>query len=278
MRPFAVILAIIGPALAAAAEPISAGAADPLPDQPDVTYIELLRQIAPDLHPAADGAFQGTLAGTLPYVSGGDPSAEAGYPITVDRVATLRFRAEGRDRLLVLVDLGEADRAESFTALALIEAGPEPRVLDFVDVSWDRFTDFPASPLLDLSADDQAVLIHNSHSNSNQSYDSTQILFVHGGKIRLAGSVSAFSDWSCSFRHLQTASFEVVADPGARYAAIRASVLDELSATGFDCEEQSPSPFSRTVSAAFRWDGAGGAFVADSDALDKLAREDGDRY
>jgi hypothetical protein len=281
MRFFAALVlsaVLSGPASAEGI--VSAGLEETLPGHADVTYLELLRQLAPDLALAADGTADGHLAKALRYASGGEPSAEAGEPVVIDRVTALPVRAEGKDRLLLMVDLGDGgDRAESFAMLALVDNGPSPKIADAADVSSDLFTSFFDPPLLALSPDDQAVLISNRHSNSNQSYDSTLMLFVRDGRITAIGDVFAFGDWWCGFRHLQTPSFEIVPEPGQPYASIRASVRDAGIFDGDACEgEERPEPFERTVSATWRWDAEEERFIADSDALEKLAEEDEDRF
>ncbi len=286
MKAFFGALCLVGSALlgtANAAEPASAGLSDAAPGHAG-TYFDLVKQIAPDLAPVGDGSAAGHLAAELRF-SDGEWSADAGEPVTIDRVTALALRAEGEQRLMLLVDLGDGgDRAESFTALALYDDAPTPKLLDVVDASYDQFTVFGDPPLLDLSPDDQAILVRNTHSNSNQSYDSTVLLFVRDGRLSEIDSVLAFSDWNCDLEHRQETSFEVVPDPGKPYAAIRASVVDEVIARDpteegmCGDEEKHPAPYQRAVSATYRWDAGAEKFVPNSDALDKLAGDDTNRF
>jgi hypothetical protein len=271
-------------AKASAAEIVSAGLSDAVPGHPGLAYLDLVRQIAPDLAPAKDGSAAGHLAAELHFADG-EWSADAGEPVTIDHVTALALRAEGKEQLALLVDLGDGgDRAESFTALALYDDAPTPKLLDIADASYDQFTIFGDPPLLDLSADDQAILVRNTRSNSNQDSEVTEFLFIRNDRIAAIGDVLAFSDWNCKFKHRQTSSFDTVPDPGKPYAGVRASVLDEVVAQDENYEgmcgdnEKHPTLHARTVSATWRWDAGAEKFVADSDALEELAKDDTDRF
>lgn len=265
----------------APAEILYADILDAMPGRPDVTYLDVFRSLAPDLAVTAGGAAAGYLAASLRHASDddGEPSAEAGTPIVVGGVAVLPVRAEGTERLLLLADLGDpSDRAESFTILALVDGeGATVTLLDVADVSKDMFTEYFDPPLLDLSPDDQAILVRNSHSNSNQAYESVEMLFVKDDRLVEIGSVSVFSDWWCGFERRQTVSFEPVPGQGRRYASIRAKVLYEGRAVESDCGEN-PDPFTQTIGAVFNWDETTGGFAPDSDAFDVLAEENERRF
>jgi len=267
-------------ARAHAEEAVRAELSDEVPGHPGVVYLDLVRQVAPDI--AAAGA--GHLGAELRYLDDENSSAEAGDEVGIDGVVPLEMRAGGAARLVLLVDLGDGgDRAESFSALALFDDSPSPKLLDVADVSYDQYTFFDEPPLLDLSGDDQAIVVRNAHSNSNEDYEVAEILFVRGDRLSVVGTVTLFSDWNCDFEHGQELSLAIVPDPGKPYAGVRADVRDEVrareEAEGM-CgdEEKKPEPKKRVVSATWRWDAAQQKFVADSDALEVLAREDKDRF
>jgi hypothetical protein len=276
----ALIVAFAMPAPAQAIHGGSSWVTDAVIGHPDTIYLDLLKQIAPDLAPTGNDTFHGTLARPLRHIMGGEPSAMTGDPVVIDSATALPLRAGGEERLLVMAELGELyGGAPGFTMLALFDDAPTPHLLDAADVSIDRFTIFSSPPLLDLSPGDQAILVGNGHYNSNQTYGSTLMLFVSDGRLTMIGEVSDFSDRSCAFEHLQKPSFEVVPEPRQPYASIRASVLDQIIPHDRDCgDEEQPAPFERTISAIFRWDAGEKRFVADSDALEKLATENEARY
>ena len=281
MRFFAAL--VLALALPASAQAIYAGQSwvtDPVIGHPDITYLDLLRQIAPDLAPVGNDTFRGTLAEPLRQILGGDPSAAAGERVAVDSATALPLRAEGKERLLVMAELGEGERrATSVTVLALFDDSPRPHLLDAADVSDARHTMFFSPPLLDLSRDDQAILVSNGDDRYGPFLESTLLLFVRGDRLTMIGNVSDLSKGSCSFEHLQKPAFEVVPDAGQPYAAIRASVYEQIIVHDADCgSEKPPAPFERTLSATFRWSAEEKRFIADSDALEKLAAENAERF
>jgi hypothetical protein len=254
-----------------------------VPGSADLTYADLLKQVVPDLA-LANGEAAGTQVRPLRHIVegfGGDPPAS----IAIRTVDSLVLEAEGRRRLLVLAHLGASeDRVEETVVLALFDQGPSPKLLDAVDVGMDRFTSLGQPPLLRIGPKDEAVVTTSSHHNSSQSYRTTALLAVQGGRFKLIDTFSTLGDRVCKGRdeliNSQTLSFAAEPSKGERYDAIRATVIEGETVKAGACggKEGRARASSRRWSASYRWSEAGQAFVRSSDALKNLEARNEKRF
>ena len=259
-----------------------------VPGTADLTYLDLLKQVVPDLA-LADGEATGTEVRPLRHIAqgfGGEPPKN----VAIRTVDSLALEAEGRKHLLILANLGASeDRVEETVILALFDQGPSPRLLDVVDIGMDRFTSLGRPPLLRIGPRDQAVVTTSSHHNSQQSYRSTVLLAVQGGRFKLIDTFSTFGDRLCRGRdeliNSQSLSFAAKPSKGGRYHAIRATVVEEETVKAGACggtegggRTSSRRTSSRRLSASYRWSEAEQAFVRSSDALKNLEARNEKRF
>lgn len=247
-----------------------------VPALQDVTYLDLVRQLVPDI--ASNGtAYEGHRLIDMPNIAG--PSdARPPDTISLADVAALNVASDGKERQLLLIDLGrQADSAEGFAVLALYDLAGIPKLLDAANVAYDRDTSFHGPGRLSLGDGKDAVMTMSSHFNSNQAYVTTVLILVRNDRLELIDSIFTFDEQFCSFTRTQEPSFRSVDRGGKTYSGIEAAVVETTTLTGRDCEdEETPPPGKRAISTTYRWGGDG--FVPDSDALDKLEAENRTRF
>ncbi len=264
----------LGIAAASAADVAFPAPGDAVPGTSGVTYLDLLREIVPDLEPA-DAVYRGTTVVPLRHIAGPDRQAEPPLEPTVADFSVLPL--EG-GRILLLVDLGMAlDSAEGYAVLALFDPAATPRLVDAADVAFDRITWFMEPVRLDLGAGRQAVLTTSMHSNSSQAYVSDAIILIDADRLSLVDSVFTFSDKTCAFERAQEA--RIATSGTAEPADIVVTVTERTVPTGADCGgEAVPEPPGRTIRATYSWNAAESRYVVDGDALRRLASENAERF
>jgi hypothetical protein len=280
LRRLVVVFAAL--ALASAARAQNAATADPgdaVPGAHAVTYLDLLRQIVPDIA-ATDNGYEGHKTIELRHIGGDEMASEAPDPIDVSTVEVLPVQADGKDRLLLLVDLGQAeDSAQSSTVLALFSQGDNPKLLDVADVGYDRFTGFGEPAKLALGEGKTVVVTQSSHFNSNQNYEATPLILLRNDRLQLVDVVWTFDDHSCSYERDEVPTFRAGDRDARAYSDIVVTVTETTTLSNEDCgDEQPPKPGTRNFTVTYRWDEAASKFVPDSDALEKLAKENEERF
>jgi hypothetical protein len=248
-------------------------AADAVPGHPGVTYLDLLRQVIPDLAVnAADKQVEGHLA-ALRHIQGKHAGGDPPDPVVVSLLEMRRIKAGGRPRLVVLADLGQSeDSASSTTLMALYDDARKPKLLDAVDVGVDKDTSFNDDPSqIALGPGDDALVTYSEHFNSNQGYRSRLVIFVRNDRLRLIDDFFVLVDSYCGYRREETPVFTT--KPGTPYATLEVTVTEALKHVDEDCGDQAvPAPYVHRYHAAYRWDATKGAFVGHGDLgkLDKL--------
>jgi len=272
-----VALALIG---AARAQDVNlVDAADPVPGARDRTYLDLVRQFVTDIAATDDGYVGHKVIGVR-HVNGDEISGAAPDTVAISAISALPVQSDGKDRLLLLVDFGQTeDSAESFTVLALFSLSDEPELLDEADVGYDRFTGFYEPAKLSLGEGKNAVITRSSHFNSGQNYEATPLILVRNDHLQLVDTVFTFDDRSCSYARDQVVTFGIGDRDARTYPDIVATVTETTRSSGADCgDEQPPKAGVRAITVTYRWDEAASKFMADSDAFERLARENEERF
>ncbi|TIX73924.1 MAG: hypothetical protein E5V25_04230 [Mesorhizobium sp.] len=242
----------------------------------DTTYLDLARMVIPDLAADKDGFYRGSMPIEMRHIegpdSGGSPPVTSGF----SDAGVLPIKAGGKDRLAMLFDLGSSsDSAEGFAVLALYDLASRPRLLDAVNVAVDRSTYFRDPGKLPIGPSDDAIITLSTHFNSSQGYVSTPLILVRDDRFELIDMIYTFDESLCAYKRTQELAFQTIAD-GQPYAAIKATVTDATLPNGESCDEPAPEPSSRDISVTYHWNGT--AYVKGSDALDKLAGENANRF
>lgn len=246
--------------------------ADAVPGAGGATYLDLARQVLPDL--ALEGeTYEGRTVIDMRHIGAADFGTAPRDLFSVSAIDVLSVRAEGRDLLAVLLDLG-SDEAEGFAALALFDPPEAKPLFDAAQVGLDRSTSFGTPARLPLGPDDDLLLTKSTHFNSQQGYVTTAMSFVRNGRLRLVDTVFTFDERACGFERTQLPAFRAGGRGDRSHADIVVTVKEETKLTGEDCGGADlPAAGVRTVEVTYRWDEARMRFLPDSDALEVLARE-----
>jgi hypothetical protein len=120
----------------------------------------------------------------------------------------------------------------------------------------------PASPLIEVTS---------GHTNSNQSYDSHELIFIRNDRFQLVASIFTMNERYCAFQRMNDVSISVVSDHGPLRAA-RAAVRTVTTLRGEDCGSD-PHPLkagTRVYSGTWHWDTSRGRYVGGSASLRRL--------
>jgi hypothetical protein len=257
----------------------TAGAADlgdAVPGHKNLTYFDLMRQVVPDLTLSDKGDATGHKTIPFAHIEGKDSKVDLPATINFASIEALPIPGE---RIILLADLGQAETSTAgANLLALFALTPSVNLLDVAEVGTDRFTGFRAGALQMLAPDTPLLLVDSSHFNSNQNYNSTEMIFIHGDRFRLIESVFTFRDSSCSYERTQEPSFTLLPAPRP-YRAVQVSVHEAVKLTEQDCGGETPPPAKPTTyETIFHWDEAKQSFLPSSDALQRLLDEDQKRF
>ncbi|ESW87025.1 hypothetical protein NKL07_11705 [Mesorhizobium sp. C280B] len=250
-----------------------------VPGHGDVTYLDLARMVIPDLAADKDGFFRGSIPIEMRHIAGpdydGSPPATSG----LSSGDVLDIKAGGKDRLAMLLDLGDSpDSAEGYAVLALYDITGKPALLDAVNVAVDRSTYFRDPGKLSIGPGDDVIITTSTHFNSSQGYVIAPLVMVRNDRFELIDMIYAFDENLCTNRRTQNAAFQAIAD-GQPYAAIKVTVTDATVPGDESCDGQPPpEASSRDISVTYHWDKNASRYVKDSDALDRLAGENAKRF
>jgi hypothetical protein len=193
---------------------------DAVPGHQDISYFDLARMVVPDLASGENGGYKGSSPIEMRHILGADEGGSPPATLSVPDPAVLDIKAGGKDRLVMLIDLDQAeDSAEGFTVLALYNLAGKPRLLDAVNVAVDRSTDFRDPDKLSLGPGDDAIITTSSHFNSNQGYAGTALILVRNGRFELIDMIYTFDENYCAYRRTQDIAFKTLA--GGRQALRR---------------------------------------------------------
>jgi hypothetical protein len=272
------LFALLAPAAATAGEASSADLGAEVPGLEHVIYFDLVRQLVPDLAAVGDG-YEGHKVIDVRHIAGDEMKSTPAETVRPSRVDVLPVRSDGKDRLLLMLDLGQSeDAAQGYEILALFNIVGEPKLLDAAEVGSDQFTSFREPDRISLGEGKDLVLTQSSHFNSNQTYIDSALILIRNDSLQLVDSIFTFHDRACSFVRDEVLDVRAGDRDGRTYSDIVVTVTETTALADPICEgDQPPPPGTRTVSATYRWDAAASRFVPDSDAIEKLEQENMER-
>jgi hypothetical protein len=242
------------------------------------TYLDLARMVIPDLTADKDGFYAGGLPIAMRHIEGPDGGGSPPETSGFSNAAVLAIRAEGKDRLTMLFDLGDSpDSAEGYAVLALYDIADKPELLDAANVAVDRGTYFREPGKLSVGANDDVLITMSTHFNSSQGYVITPLILVCDNRLELIDMIYTFDENLCAYKRTQDVAFQAIAD-GQPRAAIKITVTDATVPSGESCDDQPPKPETHQISVTYHWDRKTSHYAKDSDALDKLAAENAKRF
>ncbi|RUX33913.1 hypothetical protein EOA23_04620 [Mesorhizobium sp. M2A.F.Ca.ET.042.01.1.1] len=249
-----------------------------IPGHQNVTYFELAKMIVPDLAAGDDGFYKGSAPIEMRDILGGNDGGSPPETINLPNAAVLAIKAGGKERLAMLLDLGQAqDSAEGFAVLALYDLTGKPKLLDAVNVGTDQSTYFRDPGKLAIGPGNDALITMSTHFNSNQGYVSTILILVRNDRFEPIDQINTFDENVCAYKRTQDLSFQTRGSEKP-YAAIRVTVTDATNPSGESCEEPAPKAVSHDVSVTYHWNKKTSRYVADSDAFKRLSAENEKRF
>lgn len=250
-----------------------------IPGSP-VRYIDLARHFVPDLD-GGDEGYSGSKLIDIRHLGGPDYANGDAETFGFYDVSHLMTRVDGKDRMLVLFDFAQtAPAAQGVAVLALYDvSGTRPDLLDAADVGFDASTYFFDQAVLPINAATNAVLMVSSHFNSSQSYATQSMILVRDDKFSLIDSITLLGERTCGVDRQQTIGY--AADPGAGkpYAPIKVTVTDTASAIEEECADLKPAQLgTRQFRTSYVWNSQQARYIADSDALARLEKDNESRF
>lgn len=165
------LIFLIGAVGGAVAQPaLLPEAADALPGNEGVTYIDLLQLLMPGI--AVDGRTysEGRQPAGIRHLEGGVEEDVGLSPTGPLGLTAVPLRSGGMDRMALLVDFGATAYSLDFAILALFDVEGEPRLLDAADIASGQWTSFMDPVRLSVSANDDLLVTQSTHHNSSQGY------------------------------------------------------------------------------------------------------------
>ena len=266
-------------ALAVQAQEVQTALANPEAEAvAGISYADLVAMALPGAHLAGDTVIVDREV-ALPHIEGEDFSIALTAPVEVNSIETAKVSVDGRPHLALLIDLAEGDDAGgSVAGLALFDIAAEPKLVDVVDVGFDRLVSFAEPASVSVGGGQDLLLVSNQHLNAGQFYDATSIVEVVSGKLTLVDMVMMLSDQGCAGSSTQSIGYE--ADSGAeKPAPFAVTVTDRIEGPTESCDGvEAYEPGEATYTVTYAWDGGASRYVAEGDGWAALDEVNGERY
>lgn len=243
-------------------------------------FLDLARHFVPDLADS-EGAYLGRSIIEIRHLGGpdfanGDASSFGFYDVSF-----VMGKVDGKDRMLVLFDFAQAaPAAQGVAVLALYDvAGTRPQLLDAADIGFDASTSFFDQALLRVNPGTDVVLTMSSHFNSSQAYATQAMIMIRNDRLELIDSVTLLGERSCGTDRQQTITYAANPSDGKPYAPIKVTVTDTISAIEEECADLAPAELgTKEIRTSYVWSPGQGRYLPDSDALQKLEKENESRF
>jgi hypothetical protein len=251
----------------------------PVEGHAPTTYLDLLRLVVPDL--AAEGDLHaGHASAGIRTIDADAQAAAAPQPFRIGAIQALDPGGAPDNRLLVLAQPEEAaDSAEGYAVLALFELASPPRLLDALNVAFDRFTSFGEPARLPVAKDATLLVTRSTHFNSGQAYVTTVLLLLRGDRLELVDMIFTFDETVCDFERSQVLSLAAASASGGQPAEVTVTVTETTTPAEHPCSEgEAPGPQTRRIAVTYAWNAAQGRYEPSSNALLELAAENAQRF
>jgi hypothetical protein len=272
MRTIFALPLLLALAMPAYAQDTSIELTDAVPGAAGLTYFDLARTIAPDLHEAG-GRYQGVLSMPVRNLVYPEDPPIAALPLSFYGMSAVTFTSGGTELVALLLDAdAEAAGALGSSVLAIFDPAHPQAAIDVADVASDQHTGFDEPSVLELGAEDDGLLVSSYHSNSSQGYRATAVLALVDGKLTEMASVFTLNENNCGMSREQTrAVAPTMRDSGGRWTPFTITVTESTQLRTSGCEElPNSTPSTRAVAATFTWNETTGGYEPDSSALSDL--------
>jgi hypothetical protein len=243
------------------------------------TYLDLARHFVTDIAPT-DNGYVGKARIPVRHIAGKDFDNDATGSFGFFDISTVPVDVGGKQRLAVLFDFAQAaEQPQGVAILALYDISGEPKLLDAADIGFDESTYFFDQAVMPVAEGTDVLLTLSTHYNSSQTYTTYSMIMVRDDRLELIDTAFLFSEKQCGWERQQTIRYS--ANPGAAkpYAPISVIANETVTPITAECaDEVAPPAASRDIKVVYAWDGASGRYVRDSEALDRLASANRERF
>jgi hypothetical protein len=243
-------------------------------------FLDLARHFVPDLD-GMGNTFTGRKFNPVRHIGGGNFANEMETFGLFD-VSHMTMKADGKERLLVLFDFSQAaDAAQGVAILALYDLATEdkPTLLDAADIGFDASTYFFDRALLPVSEGTDVILTLSSHFNSSQNYATQTMILVRNDRFELIDSTNLLGERYCGIDRQQVIGYAANPSQGKPYAPITVTVTDTTSAIEEVCADlKSTQLGTKQIRVTYAWNAEKGRYLPDSDAMERLERDNLSRY
>jgi hypothetical protein len=250
------------------------------------TCLQLMRKLFPDLseEQIQDGA--GTLhrAVTIRRIEGKGKKTVLQGDVKIQGFEVRPIRSEGRELVLFSVDVSAESANEGMnyegeaSLLAVFSLTPSLRLLDEMDTKTDRFSGFWGErPLIHLDSHNDAFIIYSSHSNSSESYDIINALFVDKGRFKVIADLFILNSQGCGVTFTETPYFRPIQAAGQKYPNVLVKVEVKKEADGEECERRTRG-YTRYYQAIYRWNAMKSQYEGDPRQLDRFDKFNQKRF
>lgn len=242
---------------------------DPVPGHPGMTYIDLIKQVVPDLtrHSDDDNKFEGHFATIPRHIAGPDDQGDPPDIVTLGFVEERRIKIGGQPRIALLADLGpKPDRVEGLALLMLFTDTPQPKLLDDADVGMDKDSVLVEHAVLPLGPGDDALVTYSEHDDADLTMGGYVLISPVGDHLKLVQFLQLTSVVACGWSNMESTKFSTLPDPGRAFRKIEVRVAARFRHTDPSCGASDvPKAHSVVFSAAYRWNAAAHSFETKSD-------------
>jgi hypothetical protein len=236
-----------------------------------VTYTDLLGVVFPGFERDKEDP-QAIVADTSAPVRQSDNSRKPwDGPLKVTAFDSARIRIPGPPQFLLTFHVDEGVGLGT-NAFALFQLEPRPLLLDLIEASGAPDNPGGIVRTLSLGPHSDALIYGAYHSNSQQGYDKSAILYVWGGRIDTLTEVMLLNCRGCHDGDFeQSAVIDAVKDPGREFNQVAITIKLKRDADPPDTDHRPRRrAYRRVFSATFRWDPVKHKFTTLSKELDAL--------
>jgi hypothetical protein len=268
----------------ATSQAFAQAAPSPLPTPGDVgaggkTYAQLITMAFPGTR-EDDGRLVVDADVTVPHIEGDSFTVTAPAPVEVGHFHPISLVMNGQPQLALMIGLDAgSDSLGPISALALFDIAGAPRLVDVVDIGFDRQSGFAVPPTLKVGAGHELMLAHNSHGNTGQYYSAITLIDLEDGALTMIDQVMTLSDMGCQGSRTQYVDYQALMPENPGRGDFTVSVRDEIAPPEEPCEGVEPyAPGETSYAVTYRWDAAAGHYAAEGDGWAALNELNSQRY
>jgi hypothetical protein len=177
-------------------------------------------------------------------------------PLKVTGFGSVDIRIPGGPQFLLTFQVDDGGNGVPINAFALFKLAPRPLLLDVIEAPG--FPDDPGGIVrtLTLGPHSDALIYGARHSNSQQGYERSGILYVWGGRIDTVYDVMLLNCRGCKDGDFeQSATIDTLKDPGREFDQVAIKIKLKRDADPPDSDHRPRRrAYRRVFSGTFRWD------------------------